>query len=499
MSTSRFALGLALFVGASSLAAGCDAPTPPPAAPPKLPDATRWITDDGGRVVILRGANVSGSAKNDPLRSPNLTDADVERIAHHYGFDYARYLVLWDALEPQPGQIDTAYVERIAADVKRLGDAGVRVMLDMHQDVYAARFCCDGAPSWAIRDDGQPFQLQTNWAFNYVEPAVIHAFDNFFAPTGPNTDLQDHYALAWQTLAQRFVGDPHVIGYDLMNEPFSGSYFDVVEAIARSSPGDGGTSKVFDQTRLGPFYQKMTDAIRTVDADHWIFFEPRYGAPANGSPSWLPPIHDPRPGDARIVMAPHLYSASAEATGAFAADDPTPSFWEKERKAEMAIQKGPLVMGEWWDFKWSAPNAEAFTRNVLDMADRMAIGWAYWSYGAGPPDGDALYAADGSDNPVVALVIRPYPRAIAGEPIGWSYDPASRTFDLRFDRRSAVVGPTEIFVPESLVYPGGWTLTVDSDPPNGWSSSFDATTGVLSITVDPKTAHHHVRLTPKAG
>jgi endoglycosylceramidase len=497
MPTPRSALRPTLFASFCLLAASCDA-TPAPAPTPTVPDATRWITDDGHRVLVLRGVNASGSAKNDPLRSPNLSDADIERIAHHYGFDFARYLVLWDALEPQPGQIDAKYVERIAADVARLGEAGVRVMLDMHQDVYAQRFCCDGAPDWAIRDDGQPFVLQTNWAFNYVEPAVIHAFDNFFAPTGPDTDLQDHYAAAWKALAQRFAGDPNVIGYDLMNEPFAGSYFDVVEAIARSTPADGGTSKTFDQTLLGPFYQKMTDAIRTVDADHWIFFEPRYGAPANGSPSFLPTLHDPRPGSPRVVLAPHLYSAAAEATGAFDATDATVSRWEQERTKERALQKGPLLLGEFWDFRWAAPNAAAFTESVLDMADRMEIGWAYWSYGAGAPDGNALFAADGSDNPVVGLVVRPYPRAIAGEPVRWSYDPASRVLDLAFDERSAVIGPTEIFVPEALVYPDGWTLAVDSDPPKAWTSSFDPATGIVSVSVDRKTTHHHLRITPKA-
>ncbi len=81
--------------------------------------------------------------------------------------------------------------------------------------------------------------------------------------------------------------------------------------------------------------------------------------------------------------------------------------------------------------------------------------------------------------------------------MGWSYDSATRVLDLSFDRRTAVIGATEVFVPEALVYPNGWDVTVDSDPKNTWSSSFDAATGVVSVTVDPKTAHHHVRLAPK--
>lgn len=246
---------------------------------------------------------MSGSAKSDPLRSPNLTDADIERVSHHWGFNFARYLVLWDALEPTPGKIDMAYVDRIATDVKRLGGAGLRVMLDMHQDVYAAQFCCDGAPAWAVRDDGQPFELQKTWSFNYFQPAVTRAFDNFWDAKGKDADLQEHYATVWKALATRFAGDPHLIGYDLINEPYAGSDFEALEALSRVTPEDGGKSRIFDETKLGPFYQRMIDAIRAVDADHWIFVEPRYGAPGNGSPSFLPVLKDPRAGDLRIVQS----------------------------------------------------------------------------------------------------------------------------------------------------------------------------------------------------
>ena len=354
--------------------------------------------------------------------------------------NFARYLVLWDALEPSPGKIDEAYVERIATDVDRLGAAGIRVMLDMHQDVYATKFCCDGAPAWAIRDDDQPFVLQTTWSFNYLQPAVERAFDNFWDPNGKDADLQEHYADVWKALAKRFAGDANVIGYDLINEPYPGSDFEAIEALSRVSPPGGGMSKTFDETKLGPFYQRMTDAIRTVDSDHWIFFEPRYAAPGNGSPSYLPRITDPRSGEPRLVLAPHLYSSSAEANGAYALGDPTAKLWEEQRTIDMAAQGGPLLLGEWWAFSWAAPNATPFTLDLLAMADRMMIGWAYWSYGKGAPGSSSLVGLDGTDNPSVDIVVRPYPRAIAGEPVSWSYDPNSKIFDLVFNQRAGDFG-----------------------------------------------------------
>lgn len=480
------------------VAAGCgssgEAPTPLPV--PSPPVDARWITDAGGRVLILRGMNMSGSAKSDPLRSPNLTDADIERVSHHWGFNFARYLVLWDALEPEAGKIDTAYIDRIATDVKRLGDAGMKVMLDMHQDVYAAKFCCDGAPAWAIRDDGEPFELQKTWSFNYFQPAATRAFDNFWDAAGPNKDLQEHYAGIWKALATRFAKDPNVIGYDFINEPYAGSDFDGLEALSRTTPEDGGKSKTFDETKLGPFYQRMIDAIRTVDKDHWVFVEPRYGAPGNGSPSFLPVLKDPRSGEGRVVLAPHLYSTSGEAFG-YVEGDPTVSYWEAERTKERAAQRGPLVIGEWWAYSWTQPYAKPFAEGILDMADRMGIGWAYWSYGAGGPETAHLYSEDGTDNPAADVVVRPYPRVIAGEPGVWSFDATARVLDLTFDQKAGVSGATEIFIPEARTYPKGWSLSVDSDPEGAWSSTFDKATGVVSLKVDAGTVHHHVRVVPK--
>ncbi|MCC6647698.1 MAG: cellulase family glycosylhydrolase [Polyangiaceae bacterium] len=484
-----------LAVFAVALVGGCgssdDEKTP---APEPQAESPRFITDAKGRVLILRGINTSNSTKADPDRSPRLTDADIDRIAHRWGFNFVRYLILWDALEPSPGQIDAAYLERIAADVKRLGEAGVYVMLDMHQDVYAAKYCCDGAPAWAIRDDGLPFEQQELWALNYMEPAVQRAFDNFWDAGGPHADLQQRFAATWQAVAARFAGEPSVIGYDLFNEPFPGSDFDGAEALFRKTPEDGGTSKTFDETKLGPFYQRVIDAIRKVDSDHWIFFESRYGAPANGSPSYIPKLTDRRPGGPRLVFAPHLYSAGAEATGRFSAGDPTVSLWETQRAADLARHGGPLLLGEWFSFTWADPNSRPFVDQILTMADRLQIGWAYWAYDPGSPTGSALRAEDGTDNPATAVIVRPYPRAIAGVPVSFGFDASARALELTFEPRAGVTGPTELAVP-AHTYPEGFDVEVPTDP--GRQVSFDAATGVVRVTTDPNISPQRIRVVPK--
>ena len=209
-----------LFV-AAALLYGCD---DEPA--PEDKTAYPFVTDAQGRALILHGINVMSNAKRDPLRMPAIDQEDVRRMVEDWGFNHVRFLIFWDAIEPEPGQYDQAYFDRVAERLDWFAAAGIHVVLDMHQDVYAARFCCDGAPEWAIRDDGEAFELQDRWYLNYFQPAVLAAFDNFWDEDGPHGDLQRHYKEAWAQVVKRFASHPAVIGYDLMNEPSSGSMTD---------------------------------------------------------------------------------------------------------------------------------------------------------------------------------------------------------------------------------------------------------------------------------
>jgi endoglycosylceramidase len=489
---TRARLGLAAI--AALVGASCST-SHPAAAPDAGPAPFPMVRDAQGRAIVLRGVNVSNAAKGASDRLPVLADADVKRITVDWGFDFVRLLVFWDAIEPTAGTIDGAYLDAVAQRVAMLGAAGVSVLLDMHQDVYAAKFCCDGAPSWAIVDDGQPFALQSLWSANYLQPAVTRAFDHFWNADGSHPELQDHYASAVKALAARFAGDPNVVGYDLMNEPFPGSQFDLSEALFRSSPEDGGMSAAFDRASLGPFYQRLLGAIREVDPDHYVFFEPRYAAPANGSPSYLPALVDPRAGEPHVVYAPHLYSTAVEANGAYAAGDQTIPSWEAARSAERATLKAPLVLGE-WGLAWKNTNAARFVDELLAMADRAGAGWAYWSYDPSGADGWALEDASGNENPIVAHVVRPYPRRVAGDPTAWSWDDGAKALDVAYVDRADASGAHELFVPAARTYAGGWHVEVTPDAPGTWTTAWDAGRGVVSVTVPKTGGAHHVRLLP---
>ena len=451
-----------------------------------------WITDDTGRVLILHGANVCGSAKHSPDHMPSQDRETVERMVTDWGWNHARFLIFWDGLEPEPGVIDEAYLDLIEERMDWFEELGVHVVLDMHQDVYSEVFCCDGAPEWAVRDDGEPFEPQPRWFLNYFQPAVERAFDNFWLYTdGDHADLQDHYGDAWVAVASRFKHHPAVLGYDLMNEPSPGSANDFVELLGQENPD--GPHPDFDRDRLQPFYQRLIDRIRAVDGENWIFFEPRYGAPGDGLPSYMGVLTDPRPEGDRLVYYPHLYSVDLEASESYDPDsDEVVTDWERNRAFETEAQNAALAIGE-WGLNQGTENVELFMADVVAMADRLMAGWAYWDYNFG---GWMPVDADGVERPTMDLLVRAYPRAVTGTPTSFGFDPDTRVFFLELDAREGVTGPTEIHLP-TRHYPDGWELEV-SAPEDSWSQVWDPQRELLSVTIDGD-GSHRIEVRPSDG
>ena len=147
-------------------------------------------------------------------------------------------------------------------------------------------------------EPGDVERLSRDWGFNYFTQPVMRAWNNFWDHEGPHGDLQDHYAAAWTRVAERFEDHPAVLGYDIMNEPAAGSHLSFFVSIGSTSDPDGSAPR-FDAEVLKPFYDRMIAAIRAVDTDGWIFYEPRFAAPADGWPSFLPVLDDPREGEKR--------------------------------------------------------------------------------------------------------------------------------------------------------------------------------------------------------
>lgn len=458
-----------------------------------------FVTDDDGRALILHGLNVSSSAKDHPQRMPWIDREQASRIARDWGFNGVRFLIFWDAVEPEPGVYDDAYLDLVAERVGWLTDAGIYVILDMHQDVYGKygvdgrRLGFDGAPSWAARTDGLPHRLAEPWALTYVQPGVRRAFDNFWDDEGPNADLQAHYAAMWAHVAQRFAGQPRVLGYNLMNEPYAGSA--AAGNLGGIPFGDKVAAEAFQKAAFHRFNQRMIDAIRAVDADSWIFFEPLAFSVNNGGTNHLPPLVDPRPGEPRLVYYPHLYSIGPEISNTFDPDDdPERDAWVAERPADLEAYGAPMMVGE-FGMNWRGNGDPlGYLDRLCDVFDDLTSGWMYWSHDIG--GWSLVEGEDLHENPNVDVLVRAYPQRVAGFPVEYGYDADTREMHLVFADRAAAKGPTEIYVPEARHYPDGWNLAVDA-PEGSWSSTWDAEREVLSVTIENTGGVHEIRITPR--
>lgn len=423
------------------------------------------ILDEYGRTLILRGLNTSSSAKAHPERLPWITEADVEREALDFGFNFVRYLIFWDAVEPEPGQYDEAYLDKVAERVDWYAAQGMYVMLDMHQDLYSIAFGGDGAPYWALQTDGHEFAGTGGpWWLANIDPAVIACWTNFWEYSD-HQYLQNHYIAMWQRVAERFRDHPYVLGYDLMNEPWGG------DAIKTVVTGD------FERYQLSAFYNRLIPALRETDPDAWIFFEPTPAPVTFGAKSRLPAIRDTRP-DSRLAYAPHCYPYDThEGAGYTLGSKAQLKDWERERKAEVKKHGNiPLLCGE---FGLSPDQAgfDEYLTDVLGLFDRYGWHWTYWSNDRG---GWSPYNADGSQTAIAPYLMRAYPRATSGALRYFHHEWPAGDFTLYFEPQETGM-PTEIFLPRSS-FSNGWDIHVEGA--GDWRTEWDETRQILRLWVD---------------
>ena len=283
---------------------------------------------------------------------------------------------------------------------------------------------------------------QEGFPGNYFgDPALGYAFSAFFANArGPGgMGLEDRYAAAWQHVAERFARTPGILGYDLINEPAPGT--EDLACLSAAGCAD------FERGRLIRFYRKVSSAIRRVDKATPIFYEPVMFAGSGFA------THLPRLDDRHAVYDWHLYVAPKAQAAMF------------KRAYTRTGGQEPQFLTEF--------GSTADTSTIVDaekMADRHLIGWMEWAYFN---DGTSAFAGTPSlvtnlhrppvgtnvDRAQLDALVRPYASAIAGVPASLSYNPANRTFKLRYRPSAAATAPTLVQAPR-LVYPDGNRITI---------------------------------------
>jgi sterol desaturase/sphingolipid hydroxylase (fatty acid hydroxylase superfamily) len=449
----------------------------PPAKIGPVGHVGRWLTDPSGRVLMLHGLNLVAKGLETPAQE-GFGDADADWIAQQ-GFDVVRLGLTASALMPSPGSIDGTFLTSFAGTVHTLTRHGLLVLVDLHQDVWGPTLDFgDGFPGW-MTDTGGAIDNGQGWPLGYAtNPAIQAAFQSFWDNVdGPGrVSLQDRVGAMFRALARAVGSDTGVLGYDLMNEPWSGT---VWQGCLQA-----GGCPTLDKTELDPYYARMAAAIRSVDPRSLLFGEPfvlfNFGT---SKTSISLPGHDRRSG-----MAFHMYPTDAAHEPPVIANATT---WARS-------MGGALLAGEFGVNGGSSADATGIGRQVSEL-DSALIPWIWWSFDGGvvpnialPPVGTNLNMA------AIDALVRPHPVAVAGTPRALSYSTDTRVMTFRYSTR----GPdgqeypsgtaSSVSVP-SLPYPTGWDVHVAGGAvvsPAGKSPvQVVAGSGARSVTITVTPAH----------
>ncbi len=390
------------------------------------------LRDAEGRALVMRGVNLASAHKHAPY-TDEFTFADYERL-HAWGFRSLRFLITWAAIEPTPGTYDDAYLDWVAERMQWARDAGLSVVLDMHQDVYGEGFGFGGAPRWTCPESFYAaFVPNENWILNYGDTNVLACYDHLWGDEA----LHASFAAMWGHVAERLAGEGAILGIDPMNEPHWGT-----QAVT-----------TFEAETLQPFYARVIDAVR-VHAPSWLVFAEPSSSRNLGFASRLAPFDVPG-----VIYAPHMYDQTAELSGQFDDARRASLLANAEDLAADAERLGlPLWIGEYGGIGTS-PQIGAYMDAAYDGAASVFASTMYWAFDRG--GGYSMLDTAGNEvTPLIDAIVRPYAERIAGEPVEWDYDEVARTLSVTWRPEPGIQAPTVIVVP-ARVYPAGVTVTCD--------------------------------------
>lgn len=433
------------------------------------------FVDKFGRHVLLHGMNMVCKDKSQNYIG-SWKEEDFKNL-HTWGMNVIRFGVIWDGIEPEPGQYDDSYIEKIRQLIQMANKYDLHVFLDMHQDLFSSDFG-DGAPAWATMTDGEIYEPGHVWSDAYLfNRAVQKAFDHFWNNTpGPDgTGIQDHFINAWGYLAQKLHKEPNIIGYDLMNEPFIGSpvqqvneqmfstfaqvygerYGEVdieqlfsawsdpnnkhdylsllenIDAFKRVIDSPTHILQAFEESHLSILYRKVGAAIRESDKEGILFLETNYFSNL-GVSSMILPVEN----EQAQAYAPHAYDLVTDTELAHTANDRRLEFiFERHEETRKRLNM-PMLIGEWGAF-YETNNTAHVSLYIQRLIEAYLCSDTYWSY---VPNMDQSLSFLG--------VQRGFPIAVAGKLLQYRYEHHVKTFQMKWDESPNIGAPTVIYLPD---------------------------------------------------
>jgi len=335
----------------------------------------KWIVDDEGNVVILRGANFMGYEFG---FWDSHMEEDYAKMAS-WGFNVVRLPMAWSYIEPTPGVYNSSYFDYIDKDIKLAEKYGLYIILDLHQYKWSTYFGGNGLPMWAVG------------SYENSEKGMGQAITDFWTGKGPNgTDanannspMKERLVNIWRYIAQRYANTSAIAAYELFNEPPDSSQY-----------MDNGLDSSKTAEYLYPLYSRIIEEIRSVDPNHIIVYEPVGGWGSRTARKLDYPNlaysfhfywHEPYSGNITELEEAFLYR-----------------FQYIEPTLNPCVGKMPIWLGEVGiDYPDSKnPNASMWVKDILSLCDKYEITWQWWTMWK-RDTGKALLYTNGTEKEII--------------------------------------------------------------------------------------------------
>ena len=312
------------------------------------------IVDGDGQPIRLKGVNIGGWLNMENFITGYAANETMMRAAVREVLGDDGYELFFERL------LSAFYADADAAFLAETGLNCVRIPVNYRH----------------LESDARPFEIIED-GFRHLDRAIAAGADHgvytivdlHALPGSQNqhwhSDNPTHRALfwehrhfqdrvvgIWEAIADRYKGNPWVAGYNLMNEPA-------------------------DESRavVGPFYDRLSTAIREIDPEHILLFDGNtystefgfFGEPLENA---VYTLHDYVPaGLGRADEYPGPESAEAK-------------FLER---SEYARRTGtPIYVGEFAPIYTGDEAVDAERRRILDdqlqIYKRYGVGFATWMY-----------------------------------------------------------------------------------------------------------------------
>ncbi|MBP9989035.1 MAG: cellulase family glycosylhydrolase, partial [Ruminococcus sp.] len=143
--------------------------------------------------------------------------------------------------------------------------------------------------------------------------------------------------------------------------------------------------------------------------------------------------------DKNVIFAPHAYDFMVDTPSyKYANNERIKAIFDEHKRSQERLNV-PVIVGEWGGF---TDGNEWFhhIKFLLELFDRNHWSQTYWSYFRGITESELFKD----------VLIRPYPVAVTGKIIEYSYNRESNSFSLEYAQDKEFDEPTQIFLHKKI-------------------------------------------------